>query len=95
MEYTARSFLKEMGTNDLVRLVENLEIPMFVLHGKHDYTTTYRQGKRFFTSVAAPFKKMYTFHESAHTPYIDEKDQFYKVIQQIQSFIFIPQQKTN
>ncbi|MBY7142621.1 alpha/beta hydrolase [Virgibacillus sp. NKC19-3] len=70
-----------MATADLVELVPKLQLPVFILQGRHDYQTTYTQAKRFYESVEAPLKKMYTFENSSHTPFIEEQALFYKIIQ--------------
>ncbi len=80
LEYTSRSFLSVMATTDLVELVPNIDIRVFIMHGKNDYTTSYNQAKRFYNALNCPSKKMFTFQNSAHTPYIEEKEKFYKLI---------------
>ncbi|WP_080873848.1 alpha/beta fold hydrolase [Oceanobacillus timonensis] len=70
-----------MATADLVELVPRLEIPVFILQGQHDYQTTLTQARRFYESLKAPFKKIYTFKNSSHTPFIDEQTLFYQIIQ--------------
>lgn len=46
-----------LATTDLIELVPTLNLPVFILQGKHDYQTTHTQAKRFYDSVKAPFKK--------------------------------------
>lgn len=45
--------------------------------------TTHNQAKRFYEQLKAPYKRFYTFEESAHTPFYEEKSRFYQVIQEI------------
>lgn len=70
-----------MATTDLVELVPSLSLPVFIFHGVHDYQTTYTQAKRFYDSVKAPAKEMYTFEHSSHTPFVEEQDRFMQFIQ--------------
>ncbi|WP_368901788.1 alpha/beta fold hydrolase [Oceanobacillus oncorhynchi] len=70
-----------MATADLVELVPKLQLPVFILQGQHDYQTTFTQARRFYESLEAPFKKIYTFNNSSHTPFIDEQMLFYQIIQ--------------
>lgn len=70
-----------MAAADLAELVPKLPLPVFILQGQHDYQTTYTQAKRFYDSIEAPFKKMYTFENSAHTPFIEEQVLFYQIIE--------------
>jgi proline-specific peptidase len=71
-----------MAKTDLVKRVPKLDLPFFILHGLHDYQTTYTQAKRFYESVEAPAKKMYTFEHSAHAPFLEEKDRFYRILRE-------------
>ncbi|WP_176449240.1 alpha/beta fold hydrolase [Lentibacillus sp. CBA3610] len=70
-----------MATTDLVELVPTLDLPVFILQGQHDYQTTLTQAKRFYESIKAPYKKMFTFENSSHTPFIEETERFYKIMQ--------------
>jgi len=70
-----------MATTDLVKLVPTFNLPVFVLQGQHDYQTTHNQAKRFYESIEAPFKKIYTFKNSSHAPFIEEQERFYNIMQ--------------
>ncbi|MFD2762412.1 alpha/beta fold hydrolase [Lentibacillus juripiscarius] len=70
-----------MATTDLVELVPTLNLPVFILQGQHDYQTTHTQAKRFYESITAPHKKMFTFENSSHTPFIEEPERFYEIMQ--------------
>ncbi|MDG5787822.1 alpha/beta hydrolase [Evansella sp. AB-P1] len=76
-----QSLAHVMATTDLVHLVPTLNLPVFILQGLHDYQTTHTQAKRFYESIEAPYKKMYTFNNSSHTPFIEEQERFYNIIQ--------------
>ncbi|MFC0273851.1 alpha/beta fold hydrolase [Metabacillus herbersteinensis] len=78
--YSYQSLGHVMATTDLVKLVPSLNLPVFIFQGKYDYQTTYTQAKHFFESIKAPFKKMYTFNNSSHTPFLEEQERFYKII---------------
>jgi len=79
--YAWQSLGGSIAALDLVKLVPSLELPVFILHGEHDYTTTWSQANRFYESVSAPFKKMYTFSNSAHSPFVEEPERFYEIIE--------------
>ncbi|WP_197431789.1 alpha/beta fold hydrolase [Lentibacillus sp. JNUCC-1] len=70
-----------MATTDIVKLVPTLALPVMILQGQYDYQTTHTQAKRFYESVKAPYKKMFTFENSSHTPFIEESERFYKFMQ--------------
>jgi pimeloyl-ACP methyl ester carboxylesterase len=68
----------------LCDIVHSVEIPVYFLHGKHDYQTTYCQSKAFFDKLQAPEKTFVEFSNSAHMlPYNSEKDKFHSVVRNI------------
>lgn len=78
--YSYQSLAPFMHTTDLVELVPTLNLSVFILHVLYDYQTTHPQANRFYESVEAPYKKMYTFIHSAHTPFIEEEECFNTII---------------
>ncbi|MFB1049403.1 alpha/beta fold hydrolase [Paraliobacillus sp. JSM ZJ581] len=70
-----------LATTDLVELAPTFNLPVFILHGQHDYQTTYTQAKRYYESIEAPFKKMHTFENSAHAPFIEEQERFCEIME--------------
>ncbi len=57
---------------DLTKLVTRLDIPMYFLHGVHDYTVSYTEARSFYERLDAPLKGFYTFAQSAHSPLFEE-----------------------
>src|SRR5699024_4308466 len=78
--YSYQSLSKVLATTDLVELVPKLNLPVFIFHGLYDYQTTYNQAKRFYELLDAPYKKMYTFQNSSHAPFIEEEERFNKIM---------------
>ncbi|GAB3808303.1 alpha/beta fold hydrolase [Virgibacillus kimchii] len=79
--YAWQSLGGNLAAADLVKLVPSLDLPVFLLHGRHDYITTWTQANRFYEAVQTPYKKMYTFNHSAHSPFIEEPEYFYEIIE--------------
>lgn len=48
--------------------VAKLDVPVFFLHGKYDYTVSYVQAKTYLQRLDAPLKGFYTYEDSAHSP---------------------------
>ena len=63
---------EEMVTTDLSQEVARLDVPLYLLHGVHDYTCSYPLAREFFQRVEAPVKGFYTFDRSAHSPIFEE-----------------------
>jgi pimeloyl-ACP methyl ester carboxylesterase len=57
---------------DLTREVPALEIPVYFLEGRYDYTCSYALAKDYFSKLKAPVKGFYTFERSAHSPIFEE-----------------------
>ena len=66
------SMLKEMLATDLGEHVTDVAVPVYFLHGVHDYTCAYAEASIYFDSLTAPLKGFYTFSKSAHSPMFEE-----------------------
>lgn len=59
---------------DLSKKVTRLDVPVYFLHGVHDYTVSYPEARSYFEALDAPMKCFYTFEESAHSPLFEEPE---------------------
>jgi pimeloyl-ACP methyl ester carboxylesterase len=57
---------------DLTKMVTRLEVPVYFLHGVHDYTVSYPLTRSYYEQLDAPTKGFYTFDQSAHSPLLEE-----------------------
>ncbi len=64
----------EVLRTDITAVVPRLEIPVYFLHGKFDYTTSYALMKPYFEKLQAPLKAFYTFEDSAHSPVFEDPE---------------------
>lgn len=67
-------------STDLTQKVTRLDIPVYFLHGVHDYTVSYPLAKSYFDLLEAPVKGFYTFKQSAHTPFFEEPDKTREIL---------------
>jgi pimeloyl-ACP methyl ester carboxylesterase len=67
-------------STDLTKKVTWLEIPVYFLHGVHDYTVSYPLAKSYFERLEAPVKGFYTFKRSAHTPFFEEPEKMREIM---------------
>ena len=74
------SMWKEMLAADLAERVPAVGVPVYFLHGAHDYTCTLAEASAYFGSLAAPLKGFYTFSRSAHSPMFEEPDRFMTIL---------------
>ncbi|MCB2196451.1 MAG: alpha/beta hydrolase [Bacteroidetes bacterium] len=62
----------EMIANDLVKHVNQVNIPVYFFHGIYDYTVSYTLAKKYLKELDAPLKGFYSFEKSAHSPLFEE-----------------------
>ncbi|MBI5647748.1 MAG: hypothetical protein HY962_12535 [Ignavibacteriae bacterium] len=71
-----------MWSIELPDVVPALEIPVYMLHGRHDMTCAYAETRAYAAALRAPVKGFYTFEESAHSPLFEEPARFRMVLEQ-------------
>jgi pimeloyl-ACP methyl ester carboxylesterase len=62
--------------------MHTLGVPVYFLHGVHDYTCTYAEASTYFDRLTAPLKGFYTFSESAHSPMFEEPDKVMTILRE-------------
>ncbi|MGZ4603083.1 MAG: alpha/beta fold hydrolase [Kineosporiaceae bacterium] len=72
----------EMLSTDLAERVPRLGLPVYLLHGVHDYTCSYDLARAYAQRVEAPIKGFYTFTDSAHTPVFEEPDRGRRIMRE-------------
>jgi pimeloyl-ACP methyl ester carboxylesterase len=73
----------EIVNTNLFERIDSLEIPVYIMHGKHDFTTPYSIAKDFHEQLKAPEKGFYTFESSAHSPCLEEAEKFNKIVKEL------------
>ncbi len=66
---------------DLRTVVPELEVPVYFLEGKHDYTAVTSLARAYFDELRAPVKGFYVFDDSAHSPLLEQPDQGHDVVE--------------
>jgi pimeloyl-ACP methyl ester carboxylesterase len=72
----------EMMVVDLSRDVTKLDVPVYFLEGRYDYTVNYTLAMEYFEKLDAPIKGYYTFENSAHSPMFEEPEKVQKILQE-------------
>jgi alpha-beta hydrolase superfamily lysophospholipase len=60
--------------------VTELQVPVYFLHGIHDFTVSYPLAKAYFEQLRAPMKGFYTFEQSAHSPLFEEPQKMRQIM---------------
>jgi pimeloyl-ACP methyl ester carboxylesterase len=64
---TVRLWNKVLVT-DITVEVPKLDVPVYFLLGRYDYTTSYTLAKAYVKKLQAPLKGFHTYEHSAHSP---------------------------
>jgi pimeloyl-ACP methyl ester carboxylesterase len=71
---------KQILTTDLSEQVPEVDVPVYFLHGVHDYTCCLSLAHEYFERVRAPVKGFYTFERSAHSPLYEEPEKVQRIL---------------
>jgi pimeloyl-ACP methyl ester carboxylesterase len=77
---SSRDLWNQVLKTDLTGQVTKLDIPVYFLLGKHDYTTSYMLAKTYLHQLQAPVKGFYTFENSAHSPQFEEPERTREIL---------------
>jgi len=66
---------------DLRDAVPALQIPVYFLEGRYDYTCATSLGRDYFTRLQAPVKGFYVFDDSAHSPLLEQPQPAHHILQ--------------
>ena len=68
---------------DLFASSTKFEVPFYIAQGIYDYMTSYTLAKEYLDVLDAPKKEFFTFYNSAHSPNMEEPEEFIKVFRKI------------
>jgi len=71
---------KIMSQTIISKKILSVDIPIYFMHGIHDYTVNYSLAKEYFQLLTSPLKGFYTFHNSAHSPIFEEPEKVNKIL---------------
>jgi pimeloyl-ACP methyl ester carboxylesterase len=74
------NLMGELMDFDAVRKIPTLNVPVYVLQGRHDYQTAFQVAVEFIENLQAPFKELIPFENSAHMPSYEEPGRFHDVM---------------
>ncbi|MBQ0734210.1 alpha/beta fold hydrolase [Aquimarina celericrescens] len=74
--YSVKRLWPDVVQTNLFNEIDSIAIPIYFMHGVHDYQVPYSLAKKFYTKVNAPKKTFISFNNSAHAPFLDETEKF-------------------
>jgi pimeloyl-ACP methyl ester carboxylesterase len=69
---SSKQLWNEVLKTDITSKVPKLDIPVYMLMGRYDYTTSYALAKTYLQQLKSPLKGFYTYQNSAHSPMFEE-----------------------
>ena len=79
--FSAASYIKkEENDTDFREEVTKLDILVYFISGKYDYTVNYKMAEDYLNNLDAPLKKFYLFENSAHSPLFEEPEKMAEII---------------
>ena len=72
----------EVLTTDLAKDLPAVDLPVYFLHGRYDYTVSYPVARAYFDTLKAPVKGFYTFERSAHSPMFEEPEKTLRILRE-------------
>lgn len=75
------SIKDEENLIDFRKEILSLDVPVYFLSGKYDYTVNYKMTEEYLKSLKAPVKGFYLFENSAHSPIFEEPEKVADIIQ--------------
>jgi pimeloyl-ACP methyl ester carboxylesterase len=61
---------------DLFERVPRIDVPVFLMEGRHDQEVPAELAEKYFEALEAPSKELIWFDRSAHMPHSEERDRF-------------------
>lgn len=75
------NLINEMLNTDFSEKILQIEVPVYFVSGKYDFTVNISLSKEYYEKIEAPLKGFYTFEYSAHSPLFEEPLRFREVIE--------------
>jgi pimeloyl-ACP methyl ester carboxylesterase len=80
--FSLKTMWLEIINKNLFNEIDSMKIPVYLFHGKYDYTVTYSVSKDFYEKLKAPSKEFYSFENSAHSPCMEEPEKFNEIVRE-------------
>ena len=79
------ALLPELAVLDLVRTLPRIGVPIVMVQGRRDEVAPGEAAERYAMALDSPSKQFVWFDNSAHTPHLEEPDQFRDVLMRVRA----------
>ncbi len=81
MRFVQDHLLPDLANLNLFQMLPQLDVPVFLLQGRHDYVAPSSIAEQFYQALQAPKgKQLIWFEESAHMPQYEEPGKFREIL---------------
>jgi pimeloyl-ACP methyl ester carboxylesterase len=81
MRFAQDHVLPDLAKLNLFEMLPGLDVPVFLLQGRHDYVAPGSLAEQYYQALQAPKgKQLIWFEESAHMPQYEEPGKFRKIV---------------
>ncbi len=81
--FSLKNMWNEVIHTNLFQEIDSMQVPVYIFHGKHDFTTPYCVAMDFYKQLNAPEKAFYSFENSAHSPLMEEVEKFNAIVREL------------
>ena len=81
--FSLKHLWEKIVRDNLLETSKIFRVPIYIIHGKYDYHTSYTVACEYFDIIKAPKKAFYTFENSAHFPNMEEGEKFVEIVRNI------------
>lgn len=81
--FSLRNLFSATTTTNLFQSSISFKIPIYIIHGVYDYQVSYILAEKYSDAIEAPKKSFFSFHQSAHSPNLEEPEKFVEIVQSI------------
>lgn len=85
--FTLKHMYEEIADLNLFNEINSVQMPVFFIHGQHDYQVPMEIAYDFYEHLQAPYKAFYVFNNSAHGVIIEEPENFNRLLVYITGLI--------
>ncbi len=79
-ELSVKHLWKDMLKINFLKQKNNIKIPVYFIHGKHDFQTPLKLVEKYFKNLEAQRKELIVFENSAHHPIFEEPERFNQIL---------------
>jgi pimeloyl-ACP methyl ester carboxylesterase len=82
MLFSSKYVFPKMISDNLFESSRSFKVPVCLISGKYDYQVSYALAKKYLEDIDAPRKTFFTFKSSAHSPNMEETEQFVWIVRE-------------